>query len=143
LCGGEDREQQCSRRLASIARGGHNAERAATDPAAASFITEGRTPAAAPHDLASRTAAVCNRASPDDQQDPRAIVESIVHRDQSVGVDDDFFGELHRIECSLKCATLLVATRAGDTAVKDPRNHSAWLGDFGQRLSDEASNHTR
>jgi len=58
LGGSEDGEEKRRWRLAAIARGSDDAQCTSTDPAAASFVAERRTPAAAAHDLTGRTAAV-------------------------------------------------------------------------------------
>jgi hypothetical protein len=55
---GEDWKEESRRRLASIARSGHDAQRAASDPTTAAFVAECRSPASAAHDFSGWTAPV-------------------------------------------------------------------------------------
>jgi len=127
---GKNGEEQASRRLASVTRRGDDAQCASTNPAAAALVAESWTPAAATYDVACRTPPVSNRTCADDEEDSRAIVERIVHGDQTVGVNHDFFRELHRIERGVEGATLFIAAGAGDTAVEHARKHRARLCDL-------------
>jgi len=65
------------------------------------------------------------------------LLEGVVHRDQTVGIDDDLFGQLLDVERSVQSAPFLVASRAGDAAVKNAGEYCARLGDLRERLSDE------
>jgi len=130
LRSGENRKEQCRRRLSAIARCGDDAERAPSYPATASFVAERETPTAAADDLSGRAPAVCDGARARDEKNSRPVVESIVHRDQAIGVDDDLFGELLRVERRMERSTLLVAAGAGDAAVENARKHRARLCDL-------------
>jgi len=131
LRGGEDREEESRRRLAPIARGGNNAQRATSDPAAATFVAERRAPAPAAHDLAGGTAAVRNRPGSGDEQNPGAILEGIVHRDHPVRIDHDFLGKLPGVERRVEGAALFVSGSAGNAAVENTGKYRARLRDFG------------
>jgi len=91
---GENREEKRGRRLSAIARSSDDAQRASSNPAAASFVPERRTPATATYDLTGGTTAVSYRSSADDEQNSRPVLECVVHRDQAVGINDDFFRQL-------------------------------------------------
>jgi hypothetical protein len=81
---GQNGEEKRRGRLASVAGRCNNPQCALTDPATASLVSERRTPTAATNDLSSGTPAVGDRAGSDDQKNPRAVFERIVHRDQAV-----------------------------------------------------------
>jgi len=127
LSRGEDGEEKCRRGLASVARGRDDAQRALSDPPATTFVAERRAPASAPNDLSCRAASIRDRPGSHDEKDSRPIVERIVHRDQSIGIDDDFLGELLRVERGVQCAALLIPPRPGDAAVENARKHNAGL----------------
>jgi len=126
-------EEKRSGRLAAITGRGDNAQRPPPDPAAAAFVAERRTPTAAAHDLARRAPPVSDGSGADDQQNSRAVLERVVHRDESVGIDHDFFSELFGVERRVQCATLFVAAGAGDSAVEHARDYGSRLGDLGER----------
>jgi len=133
LGGGQNGEEKGSRRLPSVARRRDNAQRAPSDPATATLVAECRTPAATANDLSSRAPAVSDRAGSHDEENSRTLVERIVHRDQAVRIDDDFFRELLCIEGGMQRATLFVPTGPGDAAVKNAGEHGAWLRDLRER----------
>jgi len=137
LCGGKDGEEQGCRRLPAIARRCDDTECAASDPAAAAFIAKRRTPSAATDDLTRRAATVGDRTGPDDEQDSRAILERVVKRDEAVGVDHHFFSELFGVERRVECATLFVASCAGNSAVQHAREDRSRLSDLGKSLHHE------
>jgi len=124
------RKEQRRRRLPSVARGGDYAQRAATDPAAAAFVTKAGTPSSTANYLASRAPAVGDRSGTNNQQDPRAILERVVHRDEAIGIDDYFLGQLLRVEGRVEGAAFFIAARPCNSAVEDTRQNRAGLGDF-------------
>jgi hypothetical protein len=140
---GQDGEKKSRGRLAPVTGGGDNAKRALADPATAPFVSERGTPAAAANDLSSGTSAVRNRAGPDDQKDSSAVVERIVQRDQPVGIDDDFFRELLRVQRSVQRPTLLIPPRSGHAAVENSRKDGARLRDLTECARYQVSDHIR
>jgi hypothetical protein len=141
--GGKDREQKGGRRLASVAGCGDDAQRASADPATAALVSEGRSPTAAANDFSGGTAAVGDRARTNHQENSRAIVECIVHRDQSVGIDNDFFRQLLRIESVVKCATLLIPPSTGHAAVENSGEYGARLRNLAERARNQVSDNVR
>jgi len=133
LGGGQNGEEQGRWRLASVTRGRDDAQRAPSDPATAPLVAESRTPTATADDLSSRTPAVSDRAGSHDEENSRTVVKRIVQCDQAVGIDDDFFRELLRIERGMQRATLFVPTGPGDATVKNAWEHGAWLRDLRER----------
>jgi hypothetical protein len=129
---GKYREEKRRGRLATVAGCGDNAQRALADPPPASLVAEGRAPTPTPNDLSGGTSAVCNRSRANDEENSRAVFECIVHRDQAVGIDDDFFRELLRIERRVQRSTFFFTPRPGDAAIKNPRKHGAWLRNLGE-----------
>jgi len=134
---GQNGEEKCCRWLTSVARGGDDAQRALSDPAAAALVAKHGAPPAATNDLSGRAPAVRDRAGAHDEENSRAVVERIVHRDQAIRIDDDFFRQLPRIESGMERATLLVPPCTGDATVQNAREHSAWLCNLRERLSHE------
>src|SRR5437868_11172149 len=130
----ENGKEQGSGRLSTIAGRSDDAERAFADPTAASFVAERRPPAAAANDLARWTATVGNGAGADNEQYSSAILERIIERDEAIGVDHYFLGEILCIQSGLQSATLFLATGAGDPAVENAGNYHARLGDFRDAL---------
>jgi len=130
----ENGEEKCCRRLSTIARSRDDAQRALSNPATTSFVAENRAPTTATNDLPRGTAAIGNRSSAGDQQNSGSIVESIVHRDQPIGIDDDFFRDLFCIERRVQRAPLFVATGSSDAAIKHAREHRARLRNLRQSL---------
>ncbi len=95
------------------------------------------SPNTGPHPPQRRASAVRDRAGPHDEENSGAVVERIVHCDQAVRIDDDFFRKLLRIQSGMERATLLVPPGTGDATVKDARKHGAWLCNLRERLSHE------
>jgi len=114
---GQNGEEKSCWRFASVARCGDDAQRALSDPATATLVSEHGTPAAAANDLAGGAPAVSDRAGSHHEENSRPVVEGIVHRDQAVGIDNDFFRELLRVERGMERATLLVPPGSGDATV--------------------------
>jgi len=143
LGGGQDGEEKSCCRLAPVTGGGDNAKRALADPATAPFVPERRTPTAAAHYLSSGTSAVRNRAGPDDQKNSSVVVERIVQRDQTVGIDDDFFRELLRIQRGMERATLLLPPRSGHAAIENSWKDGARLRDLAECARYQVGDHIR
>jgi len=141
LGGCKDREQQGRRRLPSIARRRDDAERAFAYPAAASFVAERGAPAAAADYLSGGTPTIRDRACSHYEQNSRSVVERVVHRDQAVGVDDYFLGQLLFVQRGVQRAPLLLATGSGDAAVENARKHRTRLRDFRQRMGHQIGDH--
>jgi hypothetical protein len=137
--GGQDGKEKSRGRLTSVAGRGDNAQRALADPATAPFVSKRRTPTAATHYLSGRTAPVGDRAGPNDQKNSRAVIECVVHRDQAIGIDDDLFRELFRIERGMQRATLLLTSRPGDAAVENSRKYGARLRDLAEGARNQLS----